>query len=201
MDYLLRNYLPIFITVFLLLVFIMPTIRIYRQTGINPFRFARTSNAAHDYIGASMKLFILMLVLMVFVYSLAPSFYAYSAPFLYFQNGSIQMVGLVLSHLSIVGIMIAQHQMRESWRIGIDYENKTRLVTTGLFARSRNPIFLFLLISLIGLFLTLPNAVSFAVLFAAYLVLHITMRLEEAFLMEQHGEAYRQYCQKVRRLL
>lgn len=91
--------------------------------------------------------------------------------------------------------------MRLSWRIGIDYENKTKLVTLGLFSMSRNPIYLFLLIGLVGMFLILPNAVTFAILFAAFLVLHITMRLEEDFLQKQHGEAYINYQKSVRRLI
>jgi protein-S-isoprenylcysteine O-methyltransferase Ste14 len=51
---------------------------------------------------------------------------------------------------------IAQYQMSNSWRIGIDEKNKTELVTKGIFY-SRNPIFLGMIISILGIFLILPT--------------------------------------------
>lgn len=201
MEAFLKIYLPFFLISFIVLVFVLPTIRVYKQTGINPFRFATNHDQAHDYIGGSMKVFILLLLATVLVYSFSDAAYSKLAPFEYLQQQHLQMIGLIIGHLSIVGIVIAQLQMKQSWRIGIDYENKTSLVTSGMFSKSRNPIFLFLIISLIGLFLILPNAITFAVLFAAYVVLQITMRLEEDFLLKQHGEQYLAYKNKVRRLI
>lgn len=201
MEAFLRVYLPVFLLSFIALVFIVPTVRVYRQTGINPFRFATRHDAAHDFIGRSMKGFILLLLVTVFMFSVSSSAYNYLVPFEYLEWRGLKLAGLVLGHASLFGIMLAQTQMKKSWRIGIDYENRTDLVTNGLFSISRNPIFLFLLLSLVGLFLIVPNAVTFAVLFAAYLALQITMRLEEDFLQKQHGESYLTYKRNVRRLL
>lgn len=197
----LKVYLPLFFIVFVLLVFVMPSWKVYKQTGINPFRFATKHNPAHDYLGNSMKAFVVVLLISILCDSLAPSVYPFLLPFGYMQRDGLQMTGLVLAHISLVAIMIAQWQMKQSWRIGIDYENKTGLVTSGLFSKSRNPIYLFLLVGLVGVFLLLPNAVSFAVLFAAYLMLHLTMRMEEEFLTKQHGDAYVAYKKKVKRLI
>ena len=52
--------------------------------------------------------------------------------------------------LSLVIMLVAQAQMGLSWRIGIDEKNRTGLVTQGLFALSRNPIFLSLRITPTG---------------------------------------------------
>lgn len=148
-----------------------------------------------------MKIFILLICIVVLIYSAFPDVYKYLSQFIYLESLTLKIIGLVIGHISIICIMIAQFHMRLSWRIGIDFENKTQLVTIGFFKVSRNPIYLFLLISLVGLFLIIPNAVTFAVLFAAYLILQVTMRLEEEFLEMQHGEAYLEYKRKVRRLL
>ena len=201
MEFSLRIYLPVFIIGFILLVFVLPSLKVYWQTGINPFRFKVNHHPAHDYIGAAMKWFIAVLLVTVFIYALFPEGYIYLVPLHYLENNFIKWTGLIAGHLSLIGIMIAQHQMKLSWRIGIDYENKTKLVTTGLFAWSRNPIFLFLLIALLGLFMVLPNAITFAVLISAYLVIQVQIRIEEEFLERQHGQPYTQYKSNTRRLL
>lgn len=116
---------------------------------------------------------------MIIIYSFADSFYRFLSPIEYRGKWKSKNSGLILGHLSLLCIMIVQWQMKTSWRIGIDYENTTELVSNGFFKISRNSIYLFLLIGLSGLFLAIPNAISFAVLFAAYLILHVTIRLEE----------------------
>ena len=201
MDAILKIYLPFYFIGFILLVFVFPSIRVYRQTGVNPFRFATGHNPTHDYVGNSMKVFILLLFVAIGIHSVSLTAYSYLGPFEYLEQVPLKWAGLTLGHISLTGIMIAQRQMKNSWRIGIDYENGTKLVTTGLFAISRNPIYLFLLLGLTGTFLILPNALTLAVLFAAYLVLHITMRMEEEFLSSRHGEQYTNYKRKVRRLI
>lgn len=190
-----------FLLGFLILVFIIPSIRVYKQTGINPFRFITKHDQVHDFIGVSMKAFILMLLITVTIYSFIEQAYEFLAPFKYMETKALKIIGLVLGHLSLIGIMVAQWQMKQSWRIGIDYENKTALVNKGVFSISRNPIYLFLLIGLTGLFLIIPNAITFAVLFAANLILQIAIRIEEGFLLQQHGEVYVEYKKRVRRLI
>jgi protein-S-isoprenylcysteine O-methyltransferase Ste14 len=201
MNDFLKLYLPLFLFGYLVLVFVVPSIRVHRQTGINPFRFTTNHHTAHDYIGAALKVFIGLLLVGVLAYSSSPNAYRYLAPFGYLERYWIKVIGLIMGHVSLLCIMIAQYHMRWSWRIGIDYDHKTQLVTEGAFRISRNPIYLGLLFSLLGLFLVIPNALTFAVLFAAYFVLQITMRLEEDFLIKQHGEAYLNYKSKVRRLI
>lgn len=201
MEAFLKYYLPVFVLGFIVLVFVVPSVRVYKQTGINPFRFITKTHQTHDFVGATMKLFILLIIAVIIVHSFFYDAYRFLAPFTYLETKALKITALVIGHLSLAGIMTAQWQTKQSWRIGIDYENKTALINKGLFSFSRNPVYLFLLFALAGLFLILPNAITFAVLFAAYLILHVTIRLEEDFLHKQHGEAYQQYKRKVHRLL
>ena len=201
MESFLKIYLPLFIILFIVLVFIVPSVRVYKQTGINPFRFITNQDKAHDFVGVTMKVFIALLLVVVLIYAFTPTVYRFLAPFDYMEIKELKIFGLILGHVALIGIMIAQLHMRQSWRIGIDFENKTSLVTIGFFKISRNPIYLFLLIALIGLFLIIPNAITFAVLFAAFLILQVTIRLEEEFLEKQHGTSYLEYKQKVPRLI
>lgn len=197
---LLRLYLPIFLLLYLLVAFVLPSWRVYKETGINPVTFKNSGNA-HDYIGMVMKVLIGLLVVAVLFFSFLPHQYQYIVPIPYMESQLVQSIGLVLIHLSLIWLMVAQYQMHQSWRIGIDEENKTELVTHGLFSRSRNPIFLGMIGSVAGLFLILPNALLFAVAVTTYIVIQVQIRLEEQFLMNMHGAAYQRYKQKVRRMI
>ena len=55
-------------------------------------------------------------------------------------------------HLSLLWISVAQYQMSNSWRIGIDENNKTELITKGLFSYKPEPDFLGMIISVAGIF-------------------------------------------------
>lgn len=91
--------------------------------------------------------------------------------------------------------------MGRSWRIGVDKDVKTDLVQDGLFAISRNPIFLGMRIMLIGFFLVLPNALTFAIWLLGDALMQIQVRLEEAHLREIHSDLYNAYARRVRRWL
>jgi len=117
------------------------------------------------------------------------------------QHPIILYSGLALIHIALLWVVIAQFQMSKSWRIGIDEENKTELVTAGLFSISRNPIFLGMILSVTGIFLIIPNALTFFLCLSTYFVIQIQIRLEEEFLIKQHGDEYLHYKQKTRRLL
>ena len=54
----------------------------------------------------------------------------------------------------------AQWQMGESWRIGVDPAERTGLVTAGVFARIRNPIFTAMVIAAAGFTLLVANWVA-----------------------------------------
>jgi protein-S-isoprenylcysteine O-methyltransferase Ste14 len=93
----------------------------------------------------------------------------------------------------------AQETMGRSWRIGVDTSVRTDLVIHGVFAISRNPVFLGMRIVLLGLFLILPNALSLLILVLADTLMQVQVRLEEQHLLALHGDAYREYGRRTRR--
>ena len=196
----LKFYLPLYLVLYMTVAFVLPSYRTYKQTGINPITFGKTGNA-HDYIGFVMKVLIALLFIAVFIYSFSDKAYQYLVPISYLMKEVFMIVGLILIHLSLLWISVAQYQMSNSWRIGIDENNKTELITKGLFSYSRNPIFLGMIISVAGIFFILPNALTFFLMLATYIVIQIQIRLEEEFLEKQHGEQYLIYKQTTKRLL
>lgn len=196
----LKIYLPIYLLFYFGIAFILPTWRTYRQTGIWPVMFKRSASA-HDYIGRLMKWLVAGLFLSAICYAPGEATYRWLAPVTYLQTNPLRIAGILLIHLSLVWIFIAQLQMGNGWRIGIDAQHKTALVTHGVFSISRNPVFLGMIATAWGLFAILPNVLSFFTALGTYWIIQVQIRLEEAFLKEQLGETYLQYQQTTKRLL
>ena len=127
--------------------------------------------------------------------------YQYLLPFWYIENDTLSKVGWGFLILSLVIVWIAQSQMANSWRIGIDEKNKTKLVTKGLFSISRNPIFLGIMIANIGLFFVIPNAFTLLIISLSTISINTQIRLEEEFLEQEFGNEYLVCTKKVRRWL
>ncbi len=191
-------FLPIASLLYFLLVFVLRSLILWKKTGINPFVFGRTDRA-HDYIGATYKIIVLGLWASIICYSFFPESYHFLVPINYLEDSRIQFSGLVLLIVSFTWTSIAQYQMSTSWRIGINYEEETALVKTGLFSLSRNPIFLGVLLSYLGTFLIMPNTISFTIFWITYVTIQIQVRLEEEYLESVHGAQFDTYRKQVRR--
>lgn len=77
-----------------------------------------------------------------------------------------------------------------------------RLVTTGAFRVTRNPMYLGVTLAYVGLSLVFRRIVPLALLpFAVLLINYIVIPYEEARLRERFGDAYVEYCCRVRRWL
>lgn len=190
--------LPIFSVVFLLQVFVIRSIVLWKKTGINPFKFANTDKA-HDYAGKVYKTMVFGTWLSIALYSFFPAYYKYLLPVWYLDTEWLRIFGVTSVLIAFVWIVIAQFQMRNSWRIGVDYNEKTELIESGLFKISRNPIFLGVIISYIGTFMIIPNTLSFCIMLITVIVLQLQVRLEEEYLEKSHGKDYLNYKIKVRR--
>lgn len=171
---------------------------VWKKTGINPVVFKGT-DSAHDFIGTVSKLIVAVVLLVVLVYSFLPGAYQYLLPIPWLQHRWIRATGIVLLIASSVWIVLAQAQMGESWRIGIDTDHKTKLVQTGVYRISRNPIFLGMMVTLFGLFLVIPNAVTLLIFVLIVVLINIQVRLEEEYLKTSHGDEYIRYQRTVGR--
>lgn len=200
MESWLRIFLLVFVLLYLAIAFVWRSYVVWRQTGINPYVLGKADNA-HDYIGQVFRLVMIILLAVIVAYGLGVPGYGYLLSLEWLISPVLQGVGVVLLVLALVWIALAQVQMGRSWRIGIDQERRTELVQQGLFQYSRNPIFLGMRVSLLGFLLAAPNVITLVALVMGDLLMQIQVRLEEAHLLNLHGEAYRAYCQKVRRWL
>ena len=198
-DYL-RLILPIYFIIYFGVALVWKTVVVARRIGKNPLVLPK-DDSAYGLIGFYFKLVMTALFAYAVVYSLLPTWHDYFLPIIQLDNPTIKHVGLALLFISLTWTVIAQSHMKNSWRIGIDTDTKTELVTTGLFSVSRNPIFFGMIITLFGLFLITPNALTVLFLILGYVLIQVQIRLEEDFLSKEHGQKYFEYKQKVRRLI
>ena len=193
-------YLFLFLLVYFFFVFFLRSYLLWKRTGINPLTFNKTDDA-HGYNGKVFTFISLLEFVVVFIYAFKSEWYQFLLPFWYLEHDYLKYIGWGLLVLSLILVWVAQSQMADSWRIGIDEKNKTEFVTKGLFSISRNPIFLGIMIANIGLLLVIPNAFTLLIVLLSTVSINTQIRLEEDFLKRSHGEEYENYLAKVRRWL
>ena len=74
-----------------------------------------------------------------------------------------------------------------------------RLVAGGPYAWTRNPMYLGHLVFLTGLALMLHSGLAAAIAMASAVFFHLRVKKDEKRLRERFGEAYTEYCGRVRR--
>jgi protein-S-isoprenylcysteine O-methyltransferase Ste14 len=177
---------------------VWPSYRTWKATGINPYRLHNQTGVA-GFVGAAFRLTLLAIIIVVLIYAFAEGIYTYLTPIQWLDSPLLRTIGLALLVISAVWVITAQFYMGASWRIGIDGEHTTPLVTRGVFSLSRNPIFLGMRLMLGGLFLVLPNATTLAIWLLGDALIRIQVYLEEEHLLKVHGQDYEDYRQHVRR--
>jgi protein-S-isoprenylcysteine O-methyltransferase Ste14 len=178
--------------------FLWPTVRVWRLSGKNPYVLPATDDV-YGLVTKGMRFVLVSLVVYVMLQALQPDLGRNVGEIEWLLTPALRWAGWAGVAVALIWTIVAQYQMDLSWRIGIDQDHPTRLVTSGLFTVSRNPIFLAMRLSLFSLMLIRPNAVTLAIWLVGEVLMQFQVRLEEAFLLHQHGSAYATYHARVRR--
>jgi protein-S-isoprenylcysteine O-methyltransferase Ste14 len=184
----------LFYLAFFFCALVWPSVRVWRQTGRNPIVLPNSDDVA-GFVGLIFKLLIILLGLYLSVGAIEAiqPIGAIALPRIAQKFGWALLIG------SIIWVIVAQYQMGRSWRVGIDTTVETELVATGLFRFSRNPIFLGMLVQLIGFFLVQSDALTASITLSAYILISVQIRGEEDHLSRMHGNEYLRYKKAVRR--
>jgi len=95
--------------------------------------------------------------------------------------------------------LLAHIRLGDNWRLGIGQDVSGRLVTTGIYALSRHPIYLFFNLYLSGTLLIEGRPLLLPFWLVVGLLLHFEALREERFLEARFGEAWCEYRKRVRR--
>lgn len=110
----------------------------------------------------------------------------------HFLVREVRMVGILVGILGVLFFALATITMKTSWRVGIP-EEKTTLVTQGIYRFSRNPAFVgfdLLYLSICLMFFNIPLVL---VSVWAAVMLHLQILQEEKHMYHMFGEEYNTY--------
>jgi len=191
-----RVALPLLLASFAGVLLVWPVVRLRQQTGVWAVTLHRNTTPGNRAMGLVFLALVLGLTVLIARFALAGP----AAVGVWGAPRGVVFAGLLLCAAGVLVIAIAQRQMGESFRIGID-DARTALVSRGLFRRVRNPIYSGLLVLLLGVTLVIPCAASLLLATGAAAAIAIHTRLEERHLLALHGDAYRAYAAGVGRFV
>ncbi len=112
------------------------------------------------------------------------------------------LVGALVAVDGVFLAVRAQDTMGASWRIGVDAGEETELVTHGVFATIRNPIFTALILIQGGTALMFPTWLALVGVGVMLLACELQVRLvEEPYLLVTHPVSYPSYANRTGRFV
>jgi len=104
--------------------------------------------------------------------------------------GSTRLIGLLVALIGLAGVILSRYTLGRSFSVA---PKATALVTSGIYSRIRNPIYISGMIFLIGVILIVERPKVLAVLLVLIPMQIIRARREAAVLEAKFGDAYREY--------
>ena len=136
----------------------------------------------------------LSIVLMILINNQLPVLIIFEPP--------ITQIGYVVIGISLLYFGWSVRQFFLSKTTLIPFHESTALISSGPFRFSRNPIYLSMLLILIGVAIRLGTFSPLVIVVAFWFVINQQfIRKEEQMLEKTFGEKYRLYCEKTRRWL
>lgn len=199
-DYLQISYLSILVIIVLIRVLYLLINR-----KINPFALGKGKEKSKlsRIIEISFSLIIALWSAEILKYSLYPNISVLPSFFhvIILDSAYAKTIGAVLIPIGLFIFAWAQLSFGDSWRVGIDSYKPGELVTKGVFAFSRNPIFVSIDLYMVGTFLMNGTMIF---LFAGVFIilnLHYQITHEEKFLAKIYGQKYYDYYSLVGRYI
>lgn len=139
----------------------------------------------------------------VFVWFLETAFSDSLAKFTgwFYLSKGYTYAGIFLMASGVLFFILAVVFMKSSWRVGIDKETKSALITDGIYRLSRNPSFVGFDLMFIGLCLTFPCVLTLIVMLSNLIAFQLLILQEEKHLTEVFGKEYIEYKQRTPRYL
>lgn len=187
-----QSYLAV-LTIVLMLGMVLTRVSMLRRRGIAAMQFGKLDKT--DFLIPPFALF--------YFYTVFAA--AFNLPLLsrqeFFHLEIISWMGVLFCAAGLLLLLWSLISFGKSFRVGIDTEHPDKLITTGVFAFSRNPIYVAFAMILIGQFLIFPNWILLVYMIAGVWLFHRQVLREEDYLKKHYGKEYLEYSKRVRRYL
>ena len=118
------------------------------------------------------------------------------------SSSGLKYIGVAVAVAGVCIVLLTGRSFKRAETNIEPWKPTTRILSTGIYAYSRNPVYVAFCLVPIGIGIFLNNfwiLVSFVP--SSFLVYHIAIRKEEMYLERKFGEEYLQYKNQVRRWL
>ncbi len=181
------------ITIVLMLGMVLTRALLMKKKGIEAMNFAKIDRT--DFLILPFAFFYFYIV-----FSATFNFPTVSTQE-FFHSEVISGVGAFFCLAGLLLLLWSLVSFGQSFRVGIDTDHPDKLITSGIFAFSRNPIYVAFASILLGQFLIFSNWILLVYIGAAIWLFHRQILREEDYLKEHYGKEYLEYCQRVKRYL
>jgi protein-S-isoprenylcysteine O-methyltransferase Ste14 len=117
----------------------------------------------------------------------------------FFHSEVVSWIGVSFCLAGLLLLLWSLVSFGQSFRVGIDTVHPDKLITNGVFALSRNPIYVAFALILTGEFLVFSTSIFFIYIGGAVWLFHRQVLREEEYLTKHYGQEYSEYCSRVRR--
>jgi protein-S-isoprenylcysteine O-methyltransferase Ste14 len=181
------------LAILLLMGTVISRVLLLRRTGTSAMHFGKMDKT--DFLIPPVVLF--------YFYSLFATAFGWPGAITdrFFRSTTAAWVGVGLCLGGVLVLALSLVSFGSSFRVGIDADEPGRLVTTGIFAVSRNPIYVGFFLFLVGQFLACPSWTTVTALAFAAVLFHRQVLREENFMRQHYGQEFTEYCGRVRRYL
>jgi len=186
---------------FFLAVFLGRTLTLWLKQDINPLALGAGKKGLHRLFELALFPWLVLWMLEILASTLHSPFQLIPAIYnpLVLNSLPVKIAGALLIVFGDFVFVWALISFGYSWRIGIDEKTAGALITKGIFAISRNPIFTFVDLYFLGTFLVNGTLIFLVFALATAIALHYQILQEEKFLSNQYGQAYQDYCSQAGR--
>ncbi len=181
------------LTLVILIGMVLTRVMLLKRRGIEAMNFGKTDKT--DFLILPFAILYIYLVL-----ASAFGFPTIGAQSI-FRSEVVAWLGVVFCLTGVVLLLWSLISFGKSFRVGIDTEQPDKLITTGAFAFTRNPIYVAFALVLLGETLIFANGILLVYLVAGIWLFHRQVLREEAYLMQHYGKEYLEYSKRVRRYL
>ena len=181
------------ITIVLLVAMVLVRVLVMKSKGTSAMKFGEIDK--RDFLIPPFAFFYFYLVF-------AAAFHLSTVSRQEFLHSGIALwVGVLLCLSGLILLFLTLVSFGKSFRVGIDMDKPDELIKTGVFAFSRNPIYVAFTFVLLGQFLLFSNWILLVYMVAAGWLFHRQVSREEKYLGEYYGQQYSEYRHQVRRYL